>query len=121
MGEHWYTQEGKPRHWQEDGKSTTLRHARVQDLVPSVTSILNELNKPQLNDWKTKEALKMAMETARGDVEPLDHYIRRVLGLTGQKTGQAAEFGTRFHAEAEKVNLYLMREGDHRDWTKGTN
>jgi len=57
---HWYTKDGKPCHTQPDGKDTTLRHARKQDLVPSVTEITNVMDKPGLNRYLINQTLEAA-------------------------------------------------------------
>jgi hypothetical protein len=62
MGQHWYSREGKPCHYQEDGKDTTLRHARKQDLVPSVTGILNQVDKPGLTKYLINQTMEAASE-----------------------------------------------------------
>jgi len=108
---HWYTKEGHAQHWQENGKPTTLREARKENLFPSVTTILDVLNKQGLNEWKTREAIKTASVTPRGEVETEYNYLKRVMAISYETTRGAADFGTEFHREAEKVNLFLMRNG----------
>ena len=66
---HWYTQEGKPCHWQEDGKDTTMRHARKQGLVPSVTGILDIMDKPGLTKYLVNQTLEAAYDLS-SIVEP---------------------------------------------------
>ena len=59
---HWYTRDGAPQYTvpsKKDGspRSTTLRDARVMNLVPSVTTILNVMAKPALTNWLQQQVL----------------------------------------------------------------
>ena len=53
---HWYTQEGEPMYTivGANGKerNTTLRDAKKDNLVPSVTTVLSLVAKPGLENWK---------------------------------------------------------------------
>ncbi len=60
--QHWYTMQAEACHWQEDGKPTTLRHARRQNLVPSVSSVLGVIEKPQLSKWKADEMVRHCLQ-----------------------------------------------------------
>ena len=55
---HWYTQEGEPMYTivGANGKerNTTLRDAKKEGLVPSVTTIMSMMAKPALEDMETK-------------------------------------------------------------------
>ena len=68
---HFYTQDGKPCHFQEikSGKNkgqlrpTTLRDAKKLNLVPSVTEIIGVMDKGQgLLNWLISEAVKEATD-----------------------------------------------------------
>jgi hypothetical protein len=63
---HWYTQDGKPCHFQADGKDTTLRHARKQSLVPSVTGILDIVDKPGLTNYLINQTMEAAWDNNNG-------------------------------------------------------
>ena len=58
---HWYTRDGVPRYtvMGKNGKerNTTLRDARTENLIPSVTTILNVMAKPALIQWLQKQVL----------------------------------------------------------------
>lgn len=88
-----------------------MRDARVKNLFPSVTTVLDVLNKAGLNEWKIREAIKVAAVTRRGEEEPEYNYLRRVIAMAGEATSGAADFGTKFHAEVEKINLFIERNG----------
>lgn len=63
MSGHWYKKDGSPCHYQPDGSNTTLRHARKQDLVPSVTGILDIVDKPGLTNYLINQHLEAAWES----------------------------------------------------------
>ena len=54
---HWYSAAGQACHEVPNkskpgtSRPTTLRDARTMKLLPSVTTILGLLDKPQLTDW----------------------------------------------------------------------
>ena len=58
---HWYTRDGVPRYTVigKNGKerNTTLRDARTENLVPSVTTVLNVMAKPALIPWLQEPVL----------------------------------------------------------------
>jgi len=64
---HWYTKDGKPAYTQvvASGKNkggerpTTIRDARSQNLLPSVTTITSILDKPALTLWKVHRAVDL--------------------------------------------------------------
>ncbi len=56
---HWYTTEGAAAHTQPTKKgaknpfrATTIRDAKEQGLLPSITGILSVIDNPALNRWK---------------------------------------------------------------------
>lgn len=65
---HWYTRDGEAMHTYINTKGgeskTTLREARKFDLLPSVTSVLYVLAKPQIADWKATHYMNAAIEVA---------------------------------------------------------
>jgi hypothetical protein len=60
---HWYTQEGEPMYTiiGANGKerNTTLRDAKKEGLVPSVTTIMGVVAKPALETWKQNNYLTL--------------------------------------------------------------
>ena len=60
--QHWYTMQAEACHWQSDGKPTTLRHARKQKLVPSVSGVLNLIEKPRITKFKCDEMVKQCLQ-----------------------------------------------------------
>lgn len=131
---HWYTPNGDAAHsW--EGKPTTLRTAkklqreRGLSLYPSVTNTLGILAKPALTRWFIEQAIiatmiqleDMGMLNAKG--RELCHDITEE-GIEGQqfkqdayersrqRSGKATDFGTRWHAMAEDINLDKEPEED---------
>lgn len=113
---HWYTHEGKPCHWQEDGKDTTMRHARKQGLVPSVTGILDIMDKPGLTRYLLTQQLDAAWEFFMADpedggiidnngeliVEPgYESFCRAVRDEASRHSKQARDKGSAVHKALE--------------------
>jgi hypothetical protein len=105
-GEHWYLPDGKPRYTiiGANGKerATTLRDARKEGLLPSVTTILNVAAKPMLNTWLQKQAVLAALTLPRADSETDDDYVARVLKDAKEEGMAAANAGTAIHDSIEK-------------------
>lgn len=103
---HWYDKEGKPCHYQDDGKDTTLRHARKQDLVPSVTGILDIVSKPGLTRYFIDQHLEAAWVTnsALGKSE----WMSQSRITAGEHAKQAREKGTEIH---HAIESHYMNEG----------
>ncbi len=78
---HWYAKDGKPAYTQitASGKNkgkerpTTIRDARKQSLLPSVTTIASILDKPALTHWKIGRAVDMILWDAY-------NYLRKNVG-----------------------------------------
>jgi hypothetical protein len=106
---HWYSLDGKPVHTQptKDGegqRATTLRDARKLALLPSVTSIISILDKPQLTRWKLRETAKAALNVPppQGD-EPLERFADRAIEHAMSQVGEAADLGTKIHNAIENL------------------
>lgn len=116
---HWYERDGTPRYTitGKNGKErdTTLRDARQLELVPSVTTILDVLNKAALVEWKVKQGILAALTLPRASDETDEVFLARVLDDSKQQAIQAAEEGNRIHDAIESSfkgqqvpELYLM-------------
>lgn len=101
MSEHWYNQKGCPQHFRADGRPTTLRDARKEILVPSSTTIIGILAKPQLDRWIKDQAVKCAFENQPITGEDADGYAKRISNISYQENSGAATYGTAFHKAAE--------------------
>jgi hypothetical protein len=106
---HWYTRDGKPCYEIEkkDGsglRPTTLADARKLNLLPSVTTILSVLDKPNLTSWKIEQAVNAVLTTPRSNGEALDAFVQRVLQQERQQDDEskkAMQLGTDVHNALE--------------------
>jgi hypothetical protein len=60
MSSRWYDKSGRLVETLPNGKTPTVTDARKLGLIPSVTTVLDIIDKPWLNTWKMKEILKIA-------------------------------------------------------------
>ena len=104
-GNHWYTRDGVPRYtvMGKNGKerNTTLRDARTESLVPSVTTVMNVMAKPALIQWLQKQVLMAALTLPRIPGEPEDDYISRIMADSKEQGRAAADAGTDIHASIQ--------------------
>ena len=115
---HWYRRSGKPMYEvpRADGegmKPTTLREARIFNLLPSVTSILGIVDKPFLRAWKANQYLEVALEFAeRGafTAETMDD----VIAATDDRMAIARDTGSEYHAQFEDI-VTALNERDALD------
>jgi hypothetical protein len=107
VSDHWYRPDGTachtvPRSRGEGERATTLADARKLGLLPSVTTILSIVDKPQLTRWKITEALKLARVVPPEDTETPEEYAARIIERSYDETaGAAADEGSRIHAAIE--------------------
>lgn len=98
---HWYTRDGQPRYTVigANGKerNTTLRDARKESLIPSVTTIINVAANPVLNQWIQKQVLMAALTLPKVEGESDDDYISRIMTDSKQQGKDAADVGTEIH------------------------
>ena len=103
---HWYTQEGDPMYTiiGANGKerNTTLRDAKKEKLVPSVTTILSMIAKPQLENWKINQALNSALTLEKDPLESVEEFAYRCKKDSKSIGQEAAKRGTEIHAMIEK-------------------
>lgn len=112
---HWYDIDGNPRYEVKgaNGKirPTTLRDARKNNWVPSVTTIMNIEDKPGLYTWKTKQLLKAAMENPFDSEMYEPEFWERKIIAESEKIGKdAATKGTEVH---DALELYYKGETNH--------
>ena len=104
-GGHWYLADSSP-YYEVRGKNglpraVTLRDARAVNAVPSVTTVLRVIAKPQLETWKVKQGILAALTLPRDDDEADDAYLARVLTDSREQAKTAAEEGSRIHDAIE--------------------
>lgn len=100
-GGHWYTVTGQACHTVigANGKQrhTTLRDARKLNLLPSVTTVLKVLDKPQLSNWRIQNAVVAAVTTPRLDGETDEAWVGRIMEAAESPMNDARDFGTALH------------------------
>ena len=112
---HFYekTEKGiKPRHFVPMAKDVSrTRPTRVTDVkkwrkegrkvYPSVTTVLNMLNKEGVNQWKIDQHLQKAHEMAQKYVGNYDTFKQDVMRETREQMDQAPQAGTDIHKVLE--------------------
>jgi hypothetical protein len=104
---HWYDRDGNPKYTVigANGKerNTTLRDARKDNLVPSVTTILKVAASPGLEAWKQNQVLLAALTLPRNEGESESDWIDRVMQDSRETGRKAAERGTEIHAAIQQA------------------
>jgi hypothetical protein len=117
---HYYDRSGASRH-EIMGKSTgrmrptTIKDARENGWLPSVTTVLDILDKPQLTKWKMDQAaLAVRRLIAAGRAFPGDDksFCEIIRKESMQQVTDAADLGTRIHAGIEKLFGGLPYDAD---------
>lgn len=102
---HWYRQDGTPFYTITGAngldRSVTLRDARKINAVPSVTTVLQIVAKPQLEAWKVRQGVMAALTLPRVDGEDSDALLARIDADGRAQAKAAAEEGTRIHDAIE--------------------
>lgn len=121
---HFYTQAGQAAHFQpkKDGtgtRPTTIADARKLNLLPSVTTILQVIAKPGLQNWIARQNVLAVVTAPDRPGESLDDKITRILEVDqeqNREAAQAADLGTRIHAAIEQVLNGQEIEPDLHRW-----
>jgi hypothetical protein len=120
---HWYcpvTAEPRYEIAKKDGsgmRPTTLADARKNGWVPSATTVLRCLAKPQLQDWLIRTAVTAVVTAPDVPGEGLDAKITRVLDTErqqDQESQMAMGRGTAIHAAIE--NKFAGKDVDPDIW-----
>jgi len=110
---HWYTADGQPSYTRiaKNGnvRNTTLRDAKKEGLLPSVTTIINVLAKPGLDRWKQEQVLLASLTLPRLENEPEADWLKRVTEDSRATGKDAMKRGTDMHnvLEAYFSQVYL--------------
>ena len=99
--QHWYTREGVPCYTVigANGKerNTTLRDARKESLIPSVTTIIKVMASPGLDIWKQQQVLMSSLTLTRTEGESDKDFIDRIIYDSKEQGKKAASDGTDIH------------------------
>ena len=117
---HWYTKDGVPAYTtigKTGERPTTLRDARKEGLIPSVTTIISIMEKKGLSVWLQQQVLLAALTLPRGLEEPEDEWLKRVMQDSKATGREAAERGTAIHAIIEGYfeQMYLPQKPAYLD------
>jgi len=98
---HWYDLQGNPRHevMAKNGspRPSTLADARKNQWVPSVTTILQVINKPGLNIWKLEQMMLAALTLYRRTEESESEFVHRIVADSQDEAKTAATRGKALH------------------------
>ena len=117
---HWYTKEGTPAYTtigKTGERATTLRDARKEGLLPSVTTIINLMSKPALSSWLQQQVLLAALTLPRESNEPEQEWLKRVMSDSKATGREAAERGTTIHniIQGYFEQMYLPEKPPYHD------
>lgn len=102
-----------------ESRPTRITDARKHGWTPSVTTILQMLDKPALNDWRVNEYLKTVF--ALGNLEgfdTLEYFCKYIKDKTQEALDKAPKDGTDFHDSMEAAYSAGAIEDDwHREIT----
>jgi len=117
---HWYTKQGTPAYTtigKTGERPTTLRDARKEGLLPSVTTIINIMSKAGLDTWKQQQVLLAALTLPREINEPEQEWLKRVMQDSRATGREAAERGTAIHAIIESYfeQVYMPQKPPYLD------
>ena len=105
-GSHWYTREGKPMYQIEKKgggfRPVNLAWDRKLNPVPSVTTVLQVVAKPQLNKWQQDQMMLAALTLGKEPDEPDDIFCKRIRKDAFLQVDEAAAKGTAIHDALEK-------------------
>lgn len=104
-GSHFYYPDGTPCYEVAKVKGGGMRKTHVGDcrklgLLPSPTTILRTLAKPQLVDWQIEQGCLAVLTSPRRENESIDEFVYRVLHVDqehNQERDAAADQGTAIH------------------------
>lgn len=102
---HWYTLAGEPSHTNDQGKPTTLREARKDKLLPSITTVLGVVVAKGLNRWRENQIAEAVHRNTQAEREELVDFFRRCVEEARSIPSVAAERGKEIHAVAEATLL----------------
>lgn len=106
-GQHWYDAQANSCHTivGKNGRerSTTIRDAKANGWLPSVSTVLSILSKPQLDNWKMRQVAMAAITKPRDPEQPLDDkYLDTIIADAFKQVGDAADLGTSIHKAIEQ-------------------
>jgi len=99
---HWYTVNGEPRY------DATLREARRDNLLPSITTIeKKEITSHNLYTWAKEQLIMSALTLPRAEGESMDAFASRVVADSSEERNKSAVFGTKMH---DLIDCHLTKK-----------
>lgn len=92
---HWYRVDGTPAH------GAGLKQAREENLLPSVTTILNVLSKPMIVSWKESEAIRCCYKNPPTPTTDEDLYLEIITNIRKNDNKATLDLGTDIHNQIE--------------------
>ena len=115
---HYYTKSGEPMHYiiGANGKErgTTLRDARKLGLLPSVTAIIDVLDKPGLNNWFQNKIMYACLTVPRPEGISDSEFIKIVRQDASQEAEEAKLRGNVIHNCIE--DMWNEKTGEEMDY-----
>jgi len=106
-GGHWYKWGGIPYYTYLNKQgvecNVTLREARKVNAFPSFSEILKMYPAHQLEKWKRDQAIFIADENPRGELEGKQAYADRIQALSAERGKAIMDLGTKIHGDIEKA------------------
>ena len=103
---HWYTLDGSPKHKVTSSKgeprNITLADARKLSLVPSVTTILKVVDKPQLAMWMKQQLARACIANPYDGDMHYKLYAKALEDYVWAEVRKTADLGTYGHSALEK-------------------
>jgi len=96
-------------------RATTIKDAKALGLIPSVTSILGILEKPQLVDWKLRQVALASMRVTRMPNEEEYAFTSRMITEAFQQVVDAADRGKDIHKALE---LHFQGREYDQEWAQ---
>lgn len=105
---HWYAKDGSPQHFidKTDGsgtRDTTLRDARKHSWRPSVTTIIDILAKPGLNNWLQTQIAIAAKNNPIEKDESVNDWVTRIKRIAREESEAARVKGGEIHKDIETL------------------
>jgi hypothetical protein len=110
----WYSRDGVPVNEVQsaDGKKQvrpTVTHARKFGYLPSVTSIVRQLDKPGLRTWRDQQVILAALSMPRKPDQIDEQWVKDIIEDAEAQVEAAADRGKDWHAIIEQALLGQTR------------
>jgi hypothetical protein len=107
MSQHWYLQDGTPFYTIKSKNGSGLRDVTIKDAkkvkaLYSVTTIIGQLNKPKLENWKLNQLLEAVLKTSDTVDFKQDFWKSKVWEVYTDLTSQYSKKGNAIHNKLEE-------------------